>query len=115
MKQKKEYIYLLRYFDAEHRPHDMAEINFISDDYLLVKNLNNKKTKVPPLNIQSLWLRIPANIRLKHKDKREAFDEFVNEFKGRVAIDRFQFIPLIKEDNKGEETLKNLDQLLLAV
>lgn len=94
-----EYTYKIVYKDANQVSHAIAEVYLTDDDRVEVKYLKNSQTVFPSLDpestlssIEPLWYRIPAPIRRQEKNKRRAFDSFVQSFSGRLSTDRFEFL-----------------------
>ena len=89
--------YKIRYTDADQKIHDVAMIEFFNTKKFKLHYISNT-IKLPSFSqngeysIESLWMRVPASIRKQEENKQSAFNTFVENFKGKIATDRFEFM-----------------------
>lgn len=91
--------YKLIYVDARHQSKEVATIIFLNKEKFTLQYQTGAEIRLPGFAksgeyfVDSLWLRVPASIRREEENKQDAFRRFVESFKGRIATDRFQFMP----------------------
>lgn len=96
-----EFTYRIHYKDVNQVLHKVADIQLLDENRVNVICFSGAIEKYPTLDhnkiygFESLWSRIPSNIRKIENSKRSAFNLFVEIFGGRLATDRFQFEKLI--------------------
>jgi len=76
--------YTIVYFDENQNQHNIADISFLDETKLKIQYYPNAIVEFPSFkrgnqigNVETLWFRIPANIRKKEQDRYKAFNKFV--------------------------------------
>lgn len=103
-----KFVYKIQYRDVDSEAHDVAEIRLEHGGKLRYRYCDaHPKIEFPGLVVTrdasdwaesrldgTIWLRLPVKFREKREpqERREAFDEFVEKYGGRIVTDRFEFV-----------------------